>query len=536
LVRIQQLPRRLSHSFRAARCNPIAALDLGSFSCGKTNFGKVPRFLQRMPQKRKQKGRGRLLSVPSLDNKPRYETPDLVQLPTPAPTPQVKLPLRLHDSIPPLVRANVGARKMELEEVEEEESAQSSCEEGTSGPWVKKGNPIGFLDSEDEELIDGWAVEQEKERYRTMSRQEWKTVGLFLLKHFTRLVNGDGAPAGTDYENVLAILGEEGSEEFGGRETLCSWVNDIMAERDRYLSAEDDTQHRETALERDIAILKDQVKRLSAKGELELELTKVQKSLEDAVLMVNRQMEESQRLRKEMKQKVEEAEEAVELKWKAWAEKESQVKAGKAVAAERKKWQAKGKALPVEKVNQLSQTDCLEVEVKAEVVEMATQTEERKEERPIHTEELDVIMGEDSSASETEMKDNARVATPPATKKQVERRHSTKAGKKSQPGKHTPPVDNGSARAIVIHGVPCQRPMAEIIQDTGVRGIMGARWLLGGNRRVGKATSSVVVFFNRTLAIGSHLKMRGRWLPIVAYDFNRGKERVETGGTGGIFH
>jgi len=48
----------------------------------------------------------------------------------------------------------------------------------------------------------------------------------------------------------------------------------------------------------------------------------VQKLLEDIVMMVNRQMEESQRLRKEMKQKVEEAEEAAELKWKAWAEKE----------------------------------------------------------------------------------------------------------------------------------------------------------------------------------------------------------------------
>jgi len=65
------------------------------------------------------------------------------------------------------------------------------------------------------------------------------------------------------------------------------------------------------------------VKRLSAKSELELKLTKVQKSLEDAVMMVNRQMEEGQRLRKEMKQKVEEADEVAELKWKAWAEKKS---------------------------------------------------------------------------------------------------------------------------------------------------------------------------------------------------------------------
>jgi len=82
-----------------------------------------------------------------------------------------------------------------------------------------------------------------------MSRQEWKTVGLFLLKHFTRLVNGDGAPAGTNYENLLAILGDNGSVDFEGRETLCSYVDDVMADRDRYLTAEDDTQDRDTALE-----------------------------------------------------------------------------------------------------------------------------------------------------------------------------------------------------------------------------------------------------------------------------------------------
>jgi len=89
-----------------------------------------------MPQKRKQKGRGSPLSIPSLDNKPRYETPDPVQLPTPVATLQVKLPLCVLEATSPLVRADVGARKMEMELVKEvaEESAQSRCEEGTSGP------------------------------------------------------------------------------------------------------------------------------------------------------------------------------------------------------------------------------------------------------------------------------------------------------------------------------------------------------------------------------------------------------------------
>jgi len=132
------------------------------------------------------------------------------------------------------------------------------------------------------------------------------------------------------------------------------------------------------------------------------------------------------------------------------------VKVGKVVSAERKKWQAKGKALPVEKVHQLTQTDCLEVEVKPEVVEMATQTEEKKEERATYVKELDVIMGEDSSPSEVEVKDDARVATSLVTKKQLERRQSTKARKGSHPAKNTPPAgDSRSARAIVIHGVPC---------------------------------------------------------------------------------
>jgi len=63
----------------------------------------------------------------------------------------------------------------------------------------------------------------------------------------------------------------------------------------------------------------------------------------------------------------------------------------------------------------------------------------------------------------------------PVTKKQVERRQSTNAGKKSHLAKNNPPVgDNSFAKAIVIHGVPWQRPMAEIIQDTAVRGVMGA--------------------------------------------------------------
>ena len=54
----------------------------------------------------------------------------------------------------------------------------------------------------------------------------------------------------------------------------------------------------------------------------------------------------------------------VEEKWKAWAEKEVQVNAGNMVATERKKWQAKGKALPGETVSIASQANHAKEEVK----------------------------------------------------------------------------------------------------------------------------------------------------------------------------
>ena len=56
---------------------------------------------------------------------------------------------------------------------------------------------------------------------------------------------------------------------------------------------------------------------------------------------------------------------------------------------------------------------------------------------------------------------------------------------------------------------------------------MGARWLLGGKRRVGKITSSVVLFFEAEVKlVGTQCRMRGRWLPCEAYDFDLIEEGV----------
>jgi len=67
-----------------------------------------------------------------------------------------------------------------------------------------------------------------------MSHNEWKTVGLFLLTHFTNLVNREGAPADTDLENMLAILREKGSVDFENRDRLCSLGDAMIAEGDLF--------------------------------------------------------------------------------------------------------------------------------------------------------------------------------------------------------------------------------------------------------------------------------------------------------------
>jgi len=69
--------------------------------------------------------------------------------------------------------------------------------------------------------------------------------------------------------------------------------------------------------------------------------------------------------------------------------------------------------------------------------------------------------------------------------------------------------------------------MPNTMQDVGVKVVKLARWLFGGIRRLGNATSLVRVFFVRKLAFRSHLKLRGRWQPIEDYDFDGAWRRVE---------
>ena len=154
------------------------------------------------------------------------------------------------------------------------------------------------------------------------------------------------------------------------------------------------------------------------------------------------------------------------------------MKAGKAVLAERKKWQAKGKALPVEMVPNATQTQPEEevvkptpamAEVSIKTVEM--RQEENGTQREAEVEELgeamrrkknknrnkdkgkierrdeDTVMKDGFGGSNTdryreyeglssyEEEDETLMVVPPATKKQTAQLSAAKAGKKSRPAK-----------------------------------------------------------------------------------------------------
>jgi len=123
------------------------------------------------------------------------------------------------------------------------------------------------------------------------------------------------------------------------------------------------------------------------------------------------------------------------------------------------------------------------------------------------------------------------------TKKQTTRRQVERPAGRPQPTTYkctkAADLEYVDTRAFVVHRIPCQRPMADTIQDmkkTGMRGIMGALWLVGGQRRAGKTTSSVVIFLNRIVSFHvqegqMQAKVRGRWLPMSIYDFERGRKR-----------
>ncbi|KAF8426713.1 hypothetical protein EV426DRAFT_702322 [Tirmania nivea] len=349
-----------------------------------------------MPQFRKGKGKtAKPLVVPNLDDRPRYETPDTMQLPTPGPTPRVQLPT------------------------------------------------IGFRDSENEEQFDRWEEEQRIEKFKRMGKREWEQVGRFLLQHTICFLKD------TFFDTELSVVETILGENVAMRADLAQTFNLTRKEWEGQLCKSDTDEARPVEEERIIGDLKNEILCLSKEQNIiDTELSNLKQTLVAFADQRVAHVETIERLEKEVfklrweEEKWVEREEMVgnqlqicERNWKEWAEKEVGDRSRKIVVSERKKWQAKGKALPVEMVSVGTQSDHYAGEIRKAQVEVAVQTEAEIEKKGVEDSE-DVEMADRSNMYEDlsgyEDEDEAPVVPPPTTKKQAAPRPAAKAGKSDQ--------------------------------------------------------------------------------------------------------
>jgi len=186
-----------------------------------------------------------------------------------------------------------------------------------------------------------------------MTEYEWKDFANFLLSHTVSFVDSELLVEVNDmkeFDLVLTILGKDGSVDRAGRRAISKAFWKLKMERHDF-HQQDDIDDKLEARDGMVAGLKERIEFLTT-GRDSSELKKKLPAQTHAVTIL---VEQAVQWKEEVQAATRKVEEA-EGKWKAWAEK-AQVMAGKPVSAERKKWQAKGKALPVETVMVTTQTD-----------------------------------------------------------------------------------------------------------------------------------------------------------------------------------
>ncbi len=104
----------------------------------------------------------------------------------------------------------------------------------------------------------------------------------------------------------------------------------------------------------------------------------------------------------------------------------------------------------------------------------------------------------------------------------------------TKPTKPTTRASPTSTRALVVHGVSVKHALGKTREglereNSKMGRIIGIRWLLKMDRRVGKTTSSVVVYLERP-GWAKHLWLGRRRLRAEGYDFDRRVKEDETMG------
>ena len=88
---------------------------------------------------------------------------------------------------------------------------------------MAKGNPTGFLDGDDEEMVTQWGYDWRERKLRKVIEEEWEEVARFLLTNTFNFVDDklvEGTSEMKEYDLLLRILGEDGSVDGGGRRAI----------------------------------------------------------------------------------------------------------------------------------------------------------------------------------------------------------------------------------------------------------------------------------------------------------------------------
>jgi len=459
------------------------------------------------------------------------------------------------------------------------------------GPWVAKENPPVFLDSEDEADLEeaAWCELKRRKDYYT-SPEQWREIGEFFLHQMGALMGA--IYPGDEICLMDEILGEfDGEEEDRGKNSISEQLRVIHDNADRVHELEDEVEELKERLERErkrnndltttnegliedrrntiavdnyerlanylasaigcsrgrpvgtlIGAAKDHLEKLESRVREDPRVKNLQSETKRKVEKLRKLDDEKKErdqvifsLRRELRQMEEASAPAVES-----VEKAEVVEVGIQASPDMvdASTERREDAL-VEASGEKKERKRMEEKKRTE------KGKERAKDSGLEKQEDEVMLDtgrfspyEDLSEYEKEIEDVALV-TPPITKKQTTRPQVERPAGRPQPTKYkrTKAADPEyvDTAAFVVHGIPCQRPMADTIQDikkTGMRGIIGARWLVGGQRRAGKTTSSVVTFLNRVISFHvqegqMQAKVRGRSLPVSIYDFERGRKRPE---------
>ena len=100
---------------------------------------------------------------------------------------------------------------------------------------MAKGNPTGFLDSDDEGIVDEMGRRWMRHRMNRLTADEWEEIARFLLTHTAEFVAPEllgSHPEMQQFDLVIRILGEDGSVDGEGREAMSNAFHNLGREMD----------------------------------------------------------------------------------------------------------------------------------------------------------------------------------------------------------------------------------------------------------------------------------------------------------------